>query len=122
MDASLPPATCPDPATLVQGAQCSAAGLVCKGNPTACGGATFYDALDCDGSKFLTIAMTVCGIDAGMARPCTGCIDGFGMCSDGSADAVCGTGGAVCQDCSKIGQTCRAGACSSGNSLDAGGG
>jgi hypothetical protein len=49
----------------MDGAACSSSGLVCKGNPTLCGGATFYDALQCDGSKFVTVAMTVCGIDAG---------------------------------------------------------
>jgi hypothetical protein len=47
------------------GAPCSGSGLFCKGNPTQCGGATFFDALQCDGSKFVTVAMTECGIDGG---------------------------------------------------------
>jgi hypothetical protein len=49
----------------VEGTPCTSNGLQCKGNPTQCGGATFYDALQCDGAKFVTVAMTVCGIDAG---------------------------------------------------------
>ena len=63
-DASMPPATCPDPTTLLEGVPCSNSGLVCKGNPTECGGATFYDAFQCDGTKFFTAAATFCRIDA----------------------------------------------------------
>jgi hypothetical protein len=65
VDASPPPPMCPDPATLIEGTPCSAAGLACKGNPIFCDGATFYDALQCDGSKFVTLAGTICGFDAG---------------------------------------------------------
>ncbi|MDP9002203.1 MAG: hypothetical protein M3O46_19090 [Myxococcota bacterium] len=65
VDASMPPVACPDPTKLVEGAACSAASLQCRGNPTLCKGATFYDALQCDGTRFVTVAMTVCGIDAG---------------------------------------------------------
>jgi hypothetical protein len=60
-----PPETCPDPTTLMEGTACTSNGLQCKGNPTVCGGATFYDALQCDGSKFVTVAGTLCGIDGG---------------------------------------------------------
>ena len=65
VDASPPPSTCPDAGTLMEGALCSDNGLSCRGNPTPCGGTVFYDALQCDGSKFVTVAMTVCGIDGG---------------------------------------------------------
>jgi hypothetical protein len=64
-DASSGPETCPDPAKLVDGTPCTMAGLACKGNPTSCGGGLFYDALQCDGTKFVTLAATVCGIDGG---------------------------------------------------------
>jgi hypothetical protein len=60
-----PPETCPDPTTLMEGTACTSNGLQCKGNPTVCGGATFYDALQCNGSKFVTVAGTLCGIDGG---------------------------------------------------------
>jgi hypothetical protein len=65
VDASMPPSTCPDPSALMEGTACSSNGLTCKGNPTLCGGATFFDAFQCDGSKFVTVAMTICGIDGG---------------------------------------------------------
>lgn len=106
VDAAPPPATCPDPATLVEGNACSSSGLSCKGHPTSCDGATFYDALQCNGLLFITIAATVCPNDGGPMQTCTGCIDQFGMCSDGRGDTACGNGGEPCVSCTATGRTC----------------
>jgi hypothetical protein len=42
----------------------------------------------------------------------SGCCDSTGACQDGTADDVCGTGGATCSDCTSTGGTCKSGACS----------
>jgi hypothetical protein len=44
---------------------------------------------------------TICG---------TGCCES-NVCHPGNTAAVCGTGGAPCQDCSQSGEVCRAGSC-----------
>jgi hypothetical protein len=62
-----PSTTCPPPADIMGGKSCMGIkpGLTCRGNPTMCNGATFYDALQCDGAAWTTLASTVCGIDGG---------------------------------------------------------
>jgi hypothetical protein len=55
---------CPPPPEVLQGLACSAAGQECPGNPTFCDGAVFYDALQCNGSFWITLAATQCA-DAG---------------------------------------------------------
>jgi hypothetical protein len=62
-----PSTTCPPPADIMGGKPCMGIkpGLTCRGNPTMCNGATFYDALQCDGAEWTTLASTVCGIDGG---------------------------------------------------------
>jgi hypothetical protein len=62
-----PSTTCPAPADIMGGKACTGikSGLTCRGNPTMCNGATFYDALQCDGTTWITLAATVCGIDGG---------------------------------------------------------
>jgi hypothetical protein len=36
-------------------------GAECPGNPQVCDGAVFYDALQCNGSTWITLAATQCG-------------------------------------------------------------
>jgi hypothetical protein len=52
------------------------------------------------------------------AQSCSGCCDLSGNCVSGTLDNACGMGTA-CQDCTLVGQPCRAGACTSGGSSDA---
>jgi hypothetical protein len=65
-DVYVPPTGCPPAADLFQGLACSVDGEECPGNPTFCDGALFYDALQCNGSFWVTLAATQCG-DAGPA-------------------------------------------------------
>jgi len=53
----------------------------------------------------------MCGTQA-----CSGCCDTSGACQNSSSDTYCGTGGAACLDCSQVGATCQAGACTGGSS------
>jgi hypothetical protein len=34
----------------------------CPGNPQECDGTVFYDALECNGAQWFTLAGTVCGV------------------------------------------------------------
>jgi hypothetical protein len=43
------------------GAPCSGPDLQCPGNPQWCDGAEFYDALQCNGATWVTLAATECG-------------------------------------------------------------
>jgi hypothetical protein len=62
-----PPVECPPPAAVGVNVGCYAqqAGLQCPGNPQLCDGTVFYDALECNGSVWVTLATTFCGDDAG---------------------------------------------------------
>jgi hypothetical protein len=55
----------------MQGEQCAwnANGLQCPGNPQWCDGAEFYDALQCNGSTWVTLATTECGDGGGPDGP-----------------------------------------------------
>jgi len=58
---------------------------------------------------------------ASCASSCTGCCDSAGNCNvDGTQSAACGAGGASCQDCTTLGETCTAGACVGVSAEDAG--
>jgi len=59
-----PPTSCPDPSYVYSGQSCSASGT-CSGNPTYCGGALFYDALQCVSGVWVTVAATACDIGDG---------------------------------------------------------
>jgi hypothetical protein len=58
------PGGCPPPYDVFQGFTCSQLNLECPGNPTYCDGALFYDALQCNGAVWITLAATQCA-DAG---------------------------------------------------------
>ncbi len=64
---SCPPSACPDPDTVSDGVSCvgTTKGLQCPGEPLSCDGVTFYDSLSCDGSTWVTLAATECGLDGG---------------------------------------------------------
>jgi hypothetical protein len=62
-DVFVPPG-CPPPTEVLQGGLCSVAGQECPGNLQICDGAEFYDALQCNGYVWVTLAATQCG-DAG---------------------------------------------------------
>jgi hypothetical protein len=72
-----PPPACPDPSTLRAGEWCpsNAAGLQCPGNPQWCDGAEFYDALQCDGATWITLAATECGDGGGLEAGFDGTFD-----------------------------------------------
>jgi hypothetical protein len=53
-----------------------------------------------------------------VAQSCSGCCDVSGHCVSGTLDNACGMG-VACQDCTLVGQACRAAACTSGGSSDA---
>ena len=56
---------------------------------------------------------------------CTGCCDTNGNCNTSGLDTACGNGGAACEDCTQIGQTCQGGLCAGvggGSSSGASGG
>ena len=42
---------------------------------------------------------------------CTGCCDTNGNCNTSALDSTCGNGGAACEDCTQVGQTCQGGLC-----------
>jgi hypothetical protein len=61
------PPECPPPFAVYPSVTCTAAqaGLQCPGNQKACDGTVFYDALECNGSVWVTLAATICGDDGG---------------------------------------------------------
>jgi hypothetical protein len=61
------PPECPPPFAVYPSVTCTAAqaGLQCPGNQKACDGTVFYDALECNGSVWVTLAVTICGDDGG---------------------------------------------------------
>jgi hypothetical protein len=61
----VPASTCPDPYSVYAQQSCNGAGLTCRGNPTFCGNGLFYDALECIGGSWITIAATNCDVDDG---------------------------------------------------------
>ncbi len=70
----------------------------------------------------LSLLLSGCSCDAvGRCRtPCSGCCDARGECQSGIADALCGTGGALCSACGAP-ETCRAGVCASSDAGEDGG-
>jgi hypothetical protein len=64
-DVFSPPPGCPRAATLRAGMPCSSSGELCPGNPLTCDGIVDYDALQCDGTAWVTVAATVCGDGGG---------------------------------------------------------
>ena len=59
------PPACPNPYDVYAGGYCPAPGLDCPGNPQTCGAQLFYDALECDGTFWYSLAATACDIDGG---------------------------------------------------------
>ncbi len=64
-DVISPPTDCPPPGEVLAGNACFGAGVECPGNPQECDGTIFYDALECDGARWVTLAATVCGVGDG---------------------------------------------------------
>ena len=76
------PASCPDPYSVYPYAYCNSYGQTCPGNPTNCGGQIYYDALQCMGNGWVSVATTSCeivydggpaGEDASPALACDSC-------------------------------------------------
>jgi hypothetical protein len=59
---SPPPSSCPDPFGVYAGGYCTASGMDCSGNPQSCGNQTYYDALECEGNYWVTLARTSCDL------------------------------------------------------------
>lgn len=85
----------------VTNSQCGHGGMACQ----ACG------SLECRPGTSSVSYGGDC-VDAGACGPgsCPGCCAGVG-CAYGDQDTACGTGGASCDDCTIVGQTCVAHGC-----------
>jgi hypothetical protein len=58
---------------------------------------------------------------AACASSCSGCCDSMGNCNtDGTQSIACGTGGALCEDCTSVTGICTGGTCGPGPMTDAG--
>ena len=58
------PPACPDPFSVYASESCPAEGMKCPGNPQPCGAEVFYDAFDCEGGYWVSVATTACDVDA----------------------------------------------------------
>lgn len=61
----VPACPCPPADSTFSGAACSPYGASCPGDPTQCGGNTFYDDLQCQNGTWTIVASTACDIDGG---------------------------------------------------------
>jgi hypothetical protein len=59
------PLCCPDAGQVLPGQSCSFGGQECPGNPSSCGGAVLYDALQCQSGVWVDVVPTICEVDAG---------------------------------------------------------
>ncbi len=58
-----PPPMCPDPYTVYAFTYCNNQyGVTCPGNPQTCGSQVFYDAFQCSGNSWVSVAATACDI------------------------------------------------------------
>jgi hypothetical protein len=62
-DCQPPPVqACPSPYGVYSGNYCDSPGLSCPGDPQNCGDQVYYDALQCQGSTWVSVATTICEI------------------------------------------------------------
>ncbi len=80
----------------------------------ACSGATTGSGTGDDGGGSSSGAVNVGG-PCGPQTCAGGCCDNNNTCQAGNTDISCGTGNGVCENCSSLGETCQAGACSNGS-------
>lgn len=81
----------------------------------ACSGATTGSGTGEDGGGGSSSGAVNVGGPCGPQTCAGGCCDNNNTCQAGNTDISCGTGNGVCENCSSLGETCQAGACSNGS-------